>query len=137
MNGGREGKSMSDTKTAAGAGRSKIILALAAWFALSALAALVQGMGKFGAMDGSVKLEWGAGVLVTLIVAAGLFLHRRWAMWLYFVYAAVGLAMFLMRGPNSTALFIALTLGALIIPGILIWIRRDQLRGGSAEGIHA
>ena len=117
---------------------SKIILGVAAWLLISALYSVYVVASSRGPLDSPEKLLNLAGVVVALTVAIGLFRHRRWAMWLYFAYAAVGLALFVLRGDFNTAagdagLLFGAALAAILIPAILIWFRRDRLGPAPAE----
>jgi hypothetical protein len=122
--------------------RSKIILGVSAWLMLSALFALwtvASGPGELGSSD---RLQNLAGVVVAATVSIGLFLHRRWAMWLYFAYAAIGLLLFLLGGDLEVAsgkggLMVGIALVAVLVPAVLIWIRRDRLGPNAAEPSNA
>lgn len=118
--------------------RSKIIYAVAAWLLANAALSTWLIATSRGALDSPDKLQNIVGVVLAATVGVGLLRHRRWAMWLYFIYAAVGLALFLFGGGAEAAArrgpeMVGLALAAVIIPAILIWFRRDRLDPAPSE----
>ena len=125
-----------DSGTAAARPRSKIIYAVAAWLLLNAALSVWMVGTTRGPLSDPDKLQNLAGVVVAATVAIGLVRHRRWAMWLYFAYAAIGLVVYFGRGAGAAgrgADMVAVALAAVLIPAILIWFRRDRLDPAPSE----
>ena len=112
---------------------SKIIVAVAAWLLLNAIAALWMVASSSAPIGSPFKLGALAAVVIAATAAIGLFRHRRWGMWLYFAYAVPALALLVSGAGREGPLFTALALAAILVPAILIWIRRDRLTAPAAE----
>ena len=120
-------------------GRSKLILALAAYFGLSAAYNLYLLVVSFGVRSLGDQLYEAAYIVIIGAVAFGLYRHLRWAMWLYLASAAVAAAIWVIQDPlasidpqHHTGVVI-FTLLFLIVPGVLIWLRRDRLSSSPIE----
>ncbi len=113
--------------------KSKIIYALAIWFAYVGVFGLYSNLTEFGTKGALWDAQSLLMTAVGLACAVGFSLHRKWALWTYFGALPLGVAMnFLWLRDNpppqlfwGTMFLITLILN--LVPAILMWIRRGRL----------
>ncbi|HEY0013111.1 MAG TPA: hypothetical protein VGB79_09700 [Allosphingosinicella sp.] len=123
--------------------RSKLILALSAYFAFGTALSLYTLAVEAGSLGVGQWLYQAVMIAICAAVAFGLYRHLRWALWLYLASAVVAFAGWAAGDPLApidpkyhTAVVVFMVL-ALVVPGVLMWIRRDRLSPSSIEQVNA
>lgn len=118
--------------------KSKTLLILALYFATTTL--LDVGIHhNYARMSRPELFQEIVGLPVSIAMSVGLFLHRRWSMWLYYVYAPISLIIFsqqdmkLSNHPSGKFAVYGFLLLLTVVPAALIWIRRDRLSQTPSE----